>query len=866
MNLYTANMGSVGKDGQGSPAVVSFEDFLFQQDRTKSNSLNKFAKCKPEVIDLVFEENLSSRKKKSKQLPISQCLGNNLRKPKNRANVKSLDVVCLSDDIPPNSVKIKASLGSYLKSASKKNIRNESSTSANRKHSKRRGSSLDVLQAVVSKPTSTKVDSATTIKKQKLSEHLSGQTSLHLPSNETKISEPLWIEKYQPSKCSEILGNEGTAKVLVSWLHQWKKKVENEQTLEQEVNNKAKKSRKKDHDNDDDFIPSKELYYKDDDDDDDTSLCTTAVITGPVGCGKTAAVYALAREVGLKVLEINASNLRNNRAVLSRVQEATQSHLVASSSSCILSCTAQANICKQKDVSAVAVKRPSGSSLTKLFTPKSLSNISSKKNKLSDNAKQDEASRSDQMSLILFDEVEAVMEADRNFWSAVQSLMHSSKRPIIITSNTDFTLRHLHKGYQKIQFKSPSQESLSSYLQEVASKENVSVKKADCSSLVSLCGRDIRKGIMTLEFWATTQKQLHLNGEESEKKCGAKIASKSSRTQTTKLSDVFSKVCNISGHLESISDRDAHVPSFPGVFYNLANVDCAPMKSIETLFSDFYYHRFPPFLFNNRIELLPLFNAAPVSQEIHVASDFAAETKFSEDSEDEISLLSLSRAQKTISFNTLPLNSEQHSVSDANIHNISNTNNCNEPVDSRQRLHDLKALSEYFENISECDQLLCSYATMFNAIPHEDMALLHDGVLDNGGCMNEPSFNTETMFCDTQAFLQVHGLRKVQEDLREKESKQKTAFKYSSYEKRSAKWKKKLFCTLESCNGASISSFAFHTDYLPSLRGICRAENNRKQTRPSRRFFHYLEEMQVSQPITTRMAEEFKVVITSGIR
>ena len=47
---------------------------------------------------------------------------------------------------------------------------------------------------------------------------------------------------------------------------------------------------------------------------------------GPNGVGKTATVYALAHEMGFKVLEVNASATRNGRQVLANLREATQSH------------------------------------------------------------------------------------------------------------------------------------------------------------------------------------------------------------------------------------------------------------------------------------------------------------------------------------------------------------------------------------------------------------------------------------------------------------------------------------------------------------------------------------------------------------
>ena len=42
----------------------------------------------------------------------------------------------------------------------------------------------------------------------------------------------------------------------------------------------------------------------------------TALLSGPTGVGKTATVHALARQLGFKVLEVNASSLRGGRQVI----------------------------------------------------------------------------------------------------------------------------------------------------------------------------------------------------------------------------------------------------------------------------------------------------------------------------------------------------------------------------------------------------------------------------------------------------------------------------------------------------------------------------------------------------------------------
>ena len=48
-------------------------------------------------------------------------------------------------------------------------------------------------------------------------------------------------------------------------------------------------------------------------------------LTGPCGTGKTASVYAVAQQLGLSVIEVNASGARTGAGVVRLVGEATQS-------------------------------------------------------------------------------------------------------------------------------------------------------------------------------------------------------------------------------------------------------------------------------------------------------------------------------------------------------------------------------------------------------------------------------------------------------------------------------------------------------------------------------------------------------------
>ncbi len=178
----------------------------------------------------------------------------------------------------------------------------------------------------------------------------------------------LWTDKYKPLRHQEVIGNEEQITMLSLWLSNWK------QT--------ASTDKKKVTDELDEF--------------------TTAVGSGPEGCGKTAAIYACAIEQGFNVIEINPSTKRSGARILELFGEATQSHHMEKWST----------------------------------TPTTVEDVNTT------TAQSDDS----QDTLILFEEVDLLYEEDVGFFKAIRSLIHSTKRPIILTCNgmciVDFFLDH----------------------------------------------------------------------------------------------------------------------------------------------------------------------------------------------------------------------------------------------------------------------------------------------------------------------------------------------------------------------------------------------------------------------------------------
>ncbi|KAL1452008.1 hypothetical protein WDU94_006327 [Cyamophila willieti] len=165
----------------------------------------------------------------------------------------------------------------------------------------------------------TKVDKALNVLKKRVptieqtSVYKQVLTSLNKKSTEDKPLDPspvLWSDKYRPEHENDILGNRQGVELLRAWLDT-QKKAQRRPLCNDESS-----------DEDADFI----------DDNDSSSQFgnrhNTAILIGPSGCGKTCTVYALANQLGFKVIELNASCNRNGKRILADLSEATQSHQV----------------------------------------------------------------------------------------------------------------------------------------------------------------------------------------------------------------------------------------------------------------------------------------------------------------------------------------------------------------------------------------------------------------------------------------------------------------------------------------------------------------------------------------------------------
>jgi replication factor C large subunit len=87
----------------------------------------------------------------------------------------------------------------------------------------------------------------------------------------------MWVEKYRPKKLEEMIGNEESRAKLMAWLKKWK------------VGSKA------------------------------------VILLGPPGTGKTTLVHLVAMEMGVNMVELNASDTRTKEKLVQKIGEAISS-------------------------------------------------------------------------------------------------------------------------------------------------------------------------------------------------------------------------------------------------------------------------------------------------------------------------------------------------------------------------------------------------------------------------------------------------------------------------------------------------------------------------------------------------------------
>ncbi|XP_058258253.1 ATPase family AAA domain-containing protein 5b isoform X2 [Hemibagrus wyckioides] len=332
-----------------------------------------------------------------------------------------------------------------------------------------------------------------------------------------------WTEKYRPRSSEEVVGNSASVRKLYSWLKEWRIRADVEERRKRREEHRMKEKSDGSWDcGDFEGDPLMEEC--------EGELCNTLLIHGPTGAGKSAAVFACAEQLGFKVLEVNSSSLRSGRLVLSQLRESTQSHQVGAPQHCasLTHTPAAASQALQRFVSSN--RRPSGAASRKrrVTAQKSLmlthyfikpgthvnkhselpqdTRAADEVTRVESEMKKDDAvdkkCKASPISLILFEEVDIVFQEDVGFLAAVKSLMSTTKRPIILTTNDPSFGESFEGRFQEVHFKTPATESVVSYLQCVCVVHGVKPDPEHIRFMLQEHNGDVRGSVLELELWA----------------------------------------------------------------------------------------------------------------------------------------------------------------------------------------------------------------------------------------------------------------------------------------------------------------------------------------------------------------------------
>jgi len=234
-------------------------------------------------------------------------------------------------------------------------------------------------------------------------------------------------------------------------------------------------------------------------------LTNAVVISGPHGCGKTAAVYAVAKELDFEVFEINSSSRRAGKDVLEKIGDMTKNHLVQQQSGTTPVDGSSAIITEE-----VAMEINSGRQATmgSFFKAKGRPKKAPSSGTTHSLAKEERsatnkpATVSQKQSLILLEEVDVLYEEDKTFWATVLGLISQSKRPFIMTCTDEalVPLRTLtlHGIYR---FSPPVLDTAVDRLLLIAANEGHALRRGAVEALYDCCGQDFRASLMDLSFW-----------------------------------------------------------------------------------------------------------------------------------------------------------------------------------------------------------------------------------------------------------------------------------------------------------------------------------------------------------------------------
>ncbi|KAH6603702.1 hypothetical protein Trco_008477 [Trichoderma cornu-damae] len=230
---------------------------------------------------------------------------------------------------------------------------------------------------------------------------------------------------------------------------------------------------------------------------DQSRLTNAIILSGPHGSGKTAAVYAVAKELDFEVFEINSGSRRSGKDILEKVGDMTRNHLV------------QHNRPESTAIDPEEVANDTNSGkqgmVTSFFKPKTTMQTTKPQAKQPKEDVEKEAKappKSQKQSLILLEEVDVLFEEDKQFWTTLTGLIAQSKRPFVMTCNDESLVPIQSLNLHGIFRFSPAPSSLAvDVCLLIAANEGHALQRPAVDALYSSRHNDLRATITELNYW-----------------------------------------------------------------------------------------------------------------------------------------------------------------------------------------------------------------------------------------------------------------------------------------------------------------------------------------------------------------------------
>ncbi|KAF4949783.1 hypothetical protein FGADI_8651 [Fusarium gaditjirri] len=338
-----------------------------------------------------------------------------------------------------------------------------------------------------------------------------------------------WTQKYAPTAASEILQAGKEALLLRDWLQTLK--VQSVTTTTDNTVSKGrsktkaapKKKRKKDElddfivsseeeanemeeisENEDDWAPAgsgllkKTVVRNGNSGKEQVRLTNAVVISGPHGSGKSATVYAMAKELGFEIFEINSASRRNGKDILEKVGDMTRNHLVQQHRADPGSGTTE------EDEISRDLKSGKQGMMTAFFHKSRVSKPPAKKpaEEKSPETTKTSSAKSQKQSLILLEEVDVLYEEDKQFWATLMGMMAQSKRPFIMTCNDESLVPLQSLSLHGIfRFAPPPMDLAVDLCLLTAANEGHILRRTAVEALYKSRNNDLRSSLTELNYW-----------------------------------------------------------------------------------------------------------------------------------------------------------------------------------------------------------------------------------------------------------------------------------------------------------------------------------------------------------------------------